>query len=137
MRVFLDTNVLVSAIASTSGLCAEILRQILLSYQLIISAPLINELENILKTKLKLPDKETTDFLEFLMRSAVQAKTFTLEDIEINDTDDIIIISSALGGKADYFVTGDKELLAIERIHSMRIISPRKFWETFKIQPLL
>ncbi len=45
MRVFLDTNVLVSAVA-TRGLCADVLRETLVSHQLVVSAPLIAELKN-------------------------------------------------------------------------------------------
>ena len=37
MRVFLDTNVLVSAMA-TRGLCADVLREILTSHRLVVSA---------------------------------------------------------------------------------------------------
>ena len=51
MRVFLDTNVLVSAVA-TRGLCADVLREILVSHQLVISSPLIDELENVLHAKI-------------------------------------------------------------------------------------
>ncbi len=40
MRVFLDTNVLVSAVA-TRGLCADVLREVLLSHQLLVSADLL------------------------------------------------------------------------------------------------
>ena len=51
MRVFLDTNVLVSAVA-TRGLCADVLREILFSHQLVVSVPLLDELKNILHTKI-------------------------------------------------------------------------------------
>jgi len=44
MRVFLDTNLLVSAVA-TRGLCADVLREVLLSHQLVISPPLLSELK--------------------------------------------------------------------------------------------
>jgi predicted nucleic acid-binding protein len=50
MRVFLDTNVLVSAVA-TRGLCADVLKEVLVSHQLVISSPLLNELTNILHSK--------------------------------------------------------------------------------------
>ena len=53
-------------------------------------------------------------------------------NIDINDRDDVLILSTALNGNAELFVTGDKELLELAKIKSMRIVSPRKFWETLK-----
>jgi putative PIN family toxin of toxin-antitoxin system len=134
MRVFLDTNVLVSAVA-TRGLCADVLREILVSHQLVASNPLVLELKNILHSKIGLPQEIISDFVELLTQDAVLSENTDLETIDINDKDDIPILSIALNGNAELFVTGDKELLELRKIQSMRIISPRKFWETLKNQP--
>ena len=134
MRVFLDTNVLVSAVA-TRGLCADVLREILVSHQLVVSNPLIFELKNILHVKFGLPQEIISDFVEVLTQDAVLSENTDLVTIDINDKDDIPILSPALNGNAELFVTGDKELLELKKIQSMRIISPRNFWETLKNQP--
>jgi putative PIN family toxin of toxin-antitoxin system len=134
MRVFLDTNILVSAVA-TRGLCADVLREILVSHQLVVSNPLIFELKNILHTKIGLPQEIISDFVEVLTQDSILSKNTDLLTIDINDKDDILILSTALNGNAELFVTGDKELLELSKIRSMRIISPRKFWETLKNQP--
>lgn len=44
MRIFLDTNVLVAALA-TRGLCADLLRVVLREHQLVLSAQVLTELE--------------------------------------------------------------------------------------------
>ena len=134
MKVFLDTNVLVSAIA-TRGLCADVLREILISHQLVISAPLIAELKNILLNKLEIPQEIIDDFVAVLTQESVFSETTKLQNIDIKDPDDILILSTALNGKAELFVTGDKELLELKKIKSMKILSPRKFWETLRNQP--
>ena len=134
MRVFLDTNVLVSAVA-TRGLCADVLREILVSHQLVVSAPLIAELENILHSKIGIPQEIISDFVEVLTQDSILSKNTKLTNIDINDKDDILILSTALNAKAELFLTGDKELLKLEKIQSMRIISPRKFWETLTTSP--
>lgn len=134
MRVFLDTNVLVSA-AATRGLCADVLREILVSHQLIVSAPLIAEIKDVLHTKIGIPQEIISDFLEVVTQDSILSENTKLTNIEINDKDDILIPSTALNGDAELFVTGDKELLDLERIQSMRIVSPRKFWETLRTQP--
>lgn len=133
MRVFLDTNVLVSAVA-TRGLCADVLRETLVSHQPVVSAPLIAELKNILRTKIGIPQEIISDFVDVLTQDSIFSENTKLTNIDINDKDDILILSTALNGNAELFVTGDKELLELRKIRFMRIISPRKFWETLKTQ---
>jgi putative PIN family toxin of toxin-antitoxin system len=134
MRVFLDSNVLVSAVA-TRGLCADVLREILVSHQLVISAPLIAELKNILHTKMGITQEIISEFLELLTQDTILSENIKLTNIDIKDKDDIVILSTALNGDSELFVTGDKELLELGKIQSMRIVSPREFWETLKTQP--
>ena len=135
MRGFLDTNVLVSAVA-TRGLCADVLREILVSHQLVVSHPLIAELKNILNTKIGIPQEVISDFVEVLTQDSILTENTKLTNIDINDKDDILILSTALNGNVELFVTGDNELLELGKIKSMQIVSPRKFWETLKTQPL-
>lgn len=133
MKVFLDTNVLVSA-AATRGLCADVLREVLISHKLVVSPPLFSELENILKKKLNLPYELISEFIEILQQDAHQSSQSDLSDVEIQDKDDLTILSSALNGETDVFITGDKELLELSRINDMDIISPKMFWERLKVQ---
>jgi predicted nucleic acid-binding protein len=46
----------------------------------------------------------------------------------IKDADDIPILACAIAGKADVFVTGDKELLGLRKIEDLAIVSPRELW---------
>ena len=73
--------------------------------------------------------------MEVLTQDSVLSENTDFVTVDINDRDDILILSIALNGNAELFVTGDKELLELRKIQSMRIISPRKFWETLKNQP--
>ena len=133
MRIFLDTNVLVSAVA-TRGLCADVLREILIHHQLVISDSLIKELERAFCNKLGVPENFTSELVEVLQKESVFSTPSSLPDIKIKDKDDLIILSCALDGKADLFITGDKELLRLKRIGDMEIVSPRTFWEKLKTQ---
>jgi putative PIN family toxin of toxin-antitoxin system len=134
MKVFLDTNVLVSAMA-TRGLCADVLRETLTSHQLVVFAPLFNELTRVLRQKLQIPDKLIDDAIEILQRDAHFATASVILDVKIRDKDDLTILSSALNGKADLLVTGDKELLNLGKINDMEIVSPRGFWRRMRTQP--
>ena len=133
MRIFLDTDVLISAVA-TRGLCADVLREILIHHQLIISYSLIKELERSLCNKLGVPENLTSELIEVLQKESVFSTSSFLPGIEIKDKDDLTILSCALNGKADLFITGDKELLRLKRIGNMEIVSPRGFWEKLKTQ---
>ena len=55
MRVFLDTNVLASSIA-TRGLCGELLEIIIQDHELLTCQPVLKELQRVLAGKLRLPE---------------------------------------------------------------------------------
>ena len=131
MKVFLDTNVLVSATA-TRGLCADVLRETLTSHELVVSAPLFNELRRVLRQKLQIPRELIDDAIEILQQDAHFGTPSAVPDVKIRDKDDLRILSSALNGKADLLVTGDKELLNLGRIQDMEIVSPRGFWKKMR-----
>ena len=131
MKIFLDTNVLVSALA-TRGLCGDVLREVLLSHQLILSLPLLSELEEVLREKFGIPSLLIIEFLQILKQDALSSSPSNLPEVDLKDKDDLSLLSSALNGKAELFVTGDQELLHLKKIGNMRIISPRGFWERLK-----
>jgi uncharacterized protein len=134
MKVFLDTNVLVSAMA-TRGLCADVLRETLTSHQLVVSVPLFNELKRVLRQKLQIPGELIDDAIGILQQDAHFATPSTILDVKIRDKDDLMILSSALNGNADLLVTGDKELLNLGKINDMEIVSPREFWKRMRTRP--
>jgi uncharacterized protein len=135
MIIFLDTNVLVSALA-TRGLCSDVLREILSFHQLVISAPLLAELERILKDKIKLPENLINESLEFLKQTSTMSEPFDRPIPELKNKDDIPIVNSALNGGVELFITGDKEVLRLRSIDEMMIVDPRTFWELLKSQKM-
>jgi putative PIN family toxin of toxin-antitoxin system len=134
MKIFLDTNVLVAAMA-TRGLCADVLREVLTSHQLVVSRPLLAELKRVLRQKLRIPAKLINEAIGILQEDAHLAVPSKAPDVDIQDKDDLVILSSALNGKADLFVTGDQELLDLGKVENLQIVSPRAFWERLKAQP--
>ncbi len=133
MRIFLDTNVVVSAVA-TRGLCADVLREILIHHQLVISDSLIKELKRGLRVKLGVPEDLVSELVEVLQKESHFSTSSVPPNIVIQDKDDLIILSCALNGNADLFITGDKELLGLKKIGNMEIVSPRMFWERLRAQ---
>jgi putative PIN family toxin of toxin-antitoxin system len=133
MRVLLDTNVLVSAVA-TRGLCADVFREVLTSHELIVSDSLLKEVKKVLHQKLKVPSSLISEFLNLLKQDTIFIKPSRLPEVTIKDKADLIIIASALSGSADLLVAGDKELLNLGSVENLEIVSPRVFWEKVKSQ---
>ena len=131
MRVFLDTNVLVSAFA-TRGLCADLVRHLLVEHELMTGAVNLTELRRVLKTKLRVP-KDTVSAIEELLRDqTIVPKPKKLLDLEIGDRDDAWVLESAVAGGADMLVTGDSDLLDIASVAPLRIVNPRECWEALR-----
>jgi putative PIN family toxin of toxin-antitoxin system len=131
MRVFLDTNVLVSAVA-TRGICADVLREVLVSHRLVVSSDLLREIEKVLHEKVKVPQSLISEFIALIEEDALLSEASPLSDIKIRDKRDVPILSAALNAGADLFVTGDKELLELRKVGDTEIVSPRSFWEKLK-----
>ncbi len=127
MKVFLDTNVLASAIA-TRGLCSELLESVIHDHELLTCQPVLRELEGVLIEKLRLPEAVVAGFLALLKAEGTIVESRKNPSIRIKDSDDIPILACAIAGKADVFVTGDKELLELRKIEDLAVVSPRELW---------
>lgn len=128
MRVFLDTNVLLSAFFG-SGLCDELFLQLLKSeHAVLVGEPVAREFVRIANEKFAVAPSDLSFALEVLRRqTAVPAVTSARADIP--DPDDAPIIACALAAEAELFVTGDKALLALAAVDGMVIVSLRACWE--------
>jgi putative PIN family toxin of toxin-antitoxin system len=127
VRIFLDTNVLASAL-TTRGLCADLLQSVLAEHELIIGVRVLEELDDILPRKFLLPAEIVKEFLELLKREGTLVTHAVSVQLNLRDADDERILANALAGSADVFVTGDRELLALKKVKGVPIVSPRGMW---------
>jgi putative PIN family toxin of toxin-antitoxin system len=133
LRVFLDTNVLVSAFAAR-GLCAELFELVLLEHDLILGRSVLQELSKALQQKVKLPAKDTAAIITFLEDEASQlVESSDPVDVAV-DRDDAIVLGDAIAGHAEAFVTGDAKVLGLGQHSALRIVSPRGFWELLQVE---
>ena len=127
MRIFLDTNVLASAVA-TRGLCADLMQAVLAEHELLIGTQVLKELEDVLSRKFRLRTEITREYIG-LLRSEGEVVSATLPvHAKLRDSSDEKILAQALAAKADVLVTGDQELLALKQIEEIPIVSPRGLW---------
>jgi putative PIN family toxin of toxin-antitoxin system len=131
MRVFLDTNVLASALA-TRGLCADVFREVLSSETLVVSQEVLDELKDVLHRKFGFPTGSAAEAIALVRIDSIISKAGEPIDPDIADRDDVPILSAACAANADVFVTGDKLLLGLGKIGKMRIVGPREFWELLR-----
>ena len=131
MKVFVDTNVLVSAVA-TRGLCADVLREVFSSHELVVSQQVLDELGRTLRLKFRVESEIVEEYIRFLETNATIARPGSLSGVELDDRDDLAILGAAAASGARVLVTGDRELLELARVRSLRILSPRGFWESLR-----
>jgi len=133
LRVALDTNVIVSALA-TRGLCADLFQAVLAEHDLIVGETVLIELRTVLRRKLRLPDA-TIDALEaFVLRQAIVVKAEPPAATRPLDVGDASVLAEAAAGAADVLVTGDQDLLNAEN-PPVKIVPPRKLWELIRRAP--
>ena len=131
MRVFLDTNVLVSAFAAR-GLCADLMRLLLAEHEVLTGEVNLTELRRILTRRFKAP-AETVDRVEAVLRDqTVVGKPSALLPVKIRGPDDAWVLASAVAGGADLLVTGDQDLLVIAARAPLPIVTPRDAWEQLR-----
>ncbi len=128
MRVLLDTNVIVSAVA-TRGLCADVFRAVLAAHELVTCPQVLQEVRRILSMKFGVPEPLIAEYLELIGQEAILAEPGDLPDLPIRDRDD-----APIAAQAQVLVTGDHELQSLQNIGQLRIISPRAFWEELTAQ---
>ena len=130
MKVFLDTNVVVSALA-TRGLCADLFQAILAEHELMLGETVLREVRSVLGRKLRVPI-ETVDELEAHLRAqAAVVKIKEEKGIRGLDAADGAVVAEALASGADVLVSGDQDLLKLVN-SPVKVVSPRGLWDELR-----
>lgn len=128
MRVFLDTNVLASAIA-TRGLCADLFRLVVAEHDLVVGEVVLDELRRVLPTRFRLPAARMVEVEELLRAYEITERPRSPDAVTVRDPDDRWVLASARAAGVDVLITGDGDLLAVADQVPFRILSPRAFWD--------
>lgn len=128
MRVLLDTNVVISAILF-GGAPRQLLETALSGgIDLVTSPPLLAELERVLIHKFQFRSTNAASIRAELDALGEVAEPARARRVTRSITDHFVL-ATAVGGKVDVVVTGDKELLALESYEGIPIESIRAFLE--------
>ncbi len=133
MRVFVDSNIIISAILFPTGKVAKIFSHLLEKHKIIVSSYTKEECKEVFKRKF--PAK--TEHLEIFFNN-INFEFFTTPHKidekkypKIRDIKDLPVLVSAILSDADILLTGDKDFENIE-IDKPLIMSPMKYYELIK-----
>jgi uncharacterized protein len=128
VRVVLDTNVLISGIVF-GGKPREILEMVINRQLLGISSPvLMAELGDILSKKFGYPKLRVLQ-VEKKMRKIFHMVHPTKSVNIVRDNDDNRVLEAAIEGGCEYVVTGDEDVLILEKYKGVKILTPAEFLE--------
>lgn len=137
MRVVLDTNVLLAALISSHRPPDAIYRAWQAGrFELVTAAAQLDELRRVSrypKIKAILPAHRVGTMINNLQRATVLDVLPPMPDgADEKDPDDAFLLAIALGGAADYLVTGDRRAGLLQRgsIGRTRIVTPTIFCAT-------
>lgn len=129
MRIVLDTNVFVSALLSKDGPPGQVLRTIKQEQHTLVSSRyLTDELRSVCRRdhlRHRISLEEVQDLIYNL--KAVGDVVSDLPEIHLSpDPKDNPILATAIAGKADLIVTGDKShMQSLGHVHGTPIVTPR------------
>jgi len=131
VKVYLDTNVLVSAFTAR-GLCADLVRLLLSGHELLTSEVNLVELRQVLVERFGVSQKLASSVESQLRDQIVIRRPEEPASIAVRDADDAWVLASALSSDAELLVTGDRDLLSVAALVGLPIVTPRAAWERLR-----
>ena len=128
-RAVVDTNVFLSALLGGRGTLPVLEALVARRFSLLTSQPLLDELVALLSRPEWLRILEPARCREVLtvIREAATFVTPRKRLTVCRDPGDNVLLECALVGRADYLVTGDKDLLVLDPFRGTRILRPADF----------
>lgn len=132
MRVVIDTNVFISSLLSAKGAPAQLMALFEAgAFELVVTRPLLAEYEAAL-------GYEKVRKLHGMTDAAIQQSVADLQAAAIlvspmvavqvtSDPDDDMLFAAALAGKAEWIISGDAAVQAVNEYQGIRVLSPALF----------
>ena len=130
MRIFVDTNIIISAILFPQGKTAAVFSHIIETHEIIISSYTIDECKTVFEKKF--PSKKS--FIETFLTEINYELFVTPQEIDFNkfpemrDVKDLPILVSAILSDADILLSGDKDFQDIQ-IGKPLIFTPNQYFD--------
>jgi len=128
VRIVLDTSVLIAAHISRAGVCSELLEDIIVRHELVLSEFILGEFERKLDTQFMFPASARREAERFLRQIASIVVPQPIPEHACRDIQDLPIFGTAVAARASFLVTVDRDLLAIGSFRDFVIIKPGQYW---------
>ena len=132
MKVVFDTNILISGNFWRGAPYRCLLSVHAGLVDLVVSPPIMEELERVLVTKFCHSADETNEVMALIYKSAILVEISGKLHVVEDDPDDDKFIETAHVAGAEYLVSGDYHLLAIGTYAGIKIITAQPFLELIK-----
>lgn len=136
MRIAVDTNVFISTIIKPENKVGMIIvRMRNGEYTLLYSLGVLEEiLEVVTRDKIwkryRLTEETLNAFVNSIITYGERVQVLTVLNV-CRDPDDNMLLALALDGRADYIVSGDRDLLDLSIFQDIPIIKPAEFLSMF------
>jgi putative PIN family toxin of toxin-antitoxin system len=128
VRIALDSSVLIAAHISRAGVCAELLEDVLLHHELVISGFILEELGRKLVEKFNFPRRDADQVADFLRRVSIVVEPTDLPLDLCRDPTDLPVLGTAVAGACALLISVDRDLLDMQKIRAIPIIRPGEYW---------
>ncbi len=133
-RLVLDSNILISAFF-WDGNERSILRKCRSGdHLLIISDFILEEVERVLKDKFNVEEHLARSYIREIFRFSEIMITKGTIDVIKEDPSDNRVLETAILGKVDYLVTGDKHLLRLHEFEGFKIIKSNELFNNLALK---
>lgn len=126
MRIVLDTSILVRATENSRGPARDLLLHVIaLKHELLLSNEMLYELAKVLRyPRLQvvygLSEERIYQFIGYLREVAQIVPLTAMFSAPVRDVNDIIVIQTAVVGKADVLCSGDEDFYDPATIHFLK-----------------
>ena len=136
MRVFVDTNIVISALLFPNGKTAKVFSHLLRKHTVIISSYIREECKEVFEKKFPTKMKQLEiffngiNFEEFATPDKIDRQKYP----NMRDVKDLPILASAILSDSDILLTGDKDFADV-KIDKPLIFTPTRYFELIEHKP--
>lgn len=128
IRVVADTNILVSATIAKGNQYMLLKKAKLGRFRLVLSPQIIAELKGVIsRPKFGFSNEQVEAVLKQILSISEVVITTSKIDVVKDDPSDNSIIEAAIDGKADYIVSGDRDVLRLKKFKEVKMMTAREF----------
>lgn len=124
-----DTNVIVSALMFPRSLPRQVFNFAYATGKILVSSATIRELEEILSRQKFEKYFSAEDRIQFIFKFFADAEIIEIRETisACRDPKDDKFLEVAVNGRADYLITGDRDLLVLHPFRNIQILTPADF----------